>query len=121
MLVDSGASSCNDYNFGSVLTNLKAAGYRPEQVGAILLTHLHADHVCGISNNGVANFPNATIYISQPEMDFWMNPKSVESLPQQRRASFTNTVDKIKNAIAPYQSKNQLKPSKLATRFRVSM
>ena len=118
VLVDSGASSCNGPNFGSVLTNLKAAGYRPEQVGAILLTHLHADHVCGISNNGVANFPNATIYISQSEMDFWMNPKSVESLPQQRRASFTGTVDKIKDAIAPYQSKNQLKTFKVGDKIQ---
>ena len=117
VLVDSGASSCNGPNFGSVLTNLKAAGYRPEQVGAILLTHLHADHVCGISSSGVADFPNAAVYVSQSELDFWMNPKSVESLPQQRRASFTGTVDKIKNAITPYQNKNQLKTFKVGDKI----
>lgn len=61
VLVDSGAASCFGAHLGSMLSNLKASGYQPEQVDTILLTHLHPDHVCGISQNGVANFPNATV------------------------------------------------------------
>ena len=50
VLVDSGAASCFGTHLGSVLSNLKASGYKPEQVDTILLTHLHPDHVCGIAN-----------------------------------------------------------------------
>jgi glyoxylase-like metal-dependent hydrolase (beta-lactamase superfamily II) len=112
ILVDSGASSCNGANFGSIYSNLQASGQKPEQVNTVLLTHLHPDHVCGISKNGAANFPNANIYVSQAELDFWMNPKTIEKLPKAKQAGFLATVDKIKKAIAPYQAKNQLKTFK---------
>ncbi len=117
ILVDSGASSCNGPNFGSIYSNLQASGQKPEQVNTILLTHLHPDHVCGISNNGTANFPNATVYVSQAELDFWMNPKTVEKLPKAKQAGFLATVDKIKKAIAPYQAKNQLKTFKVGDKI----
>ncbi len=35
VLVDSGAASCFGAHLGSVLTNLKASGYQPEQVDTI--------------------------------------------------------------------------------------
>ena len=73
VLVDSGAASCFGAHLGSVLTNLKASGYQPEQVDTILLTHLHPDHVCGISKDGKANFPNATVYVSSDEADYWLD------------------------------------------------
>ncbi len=41
---------------------LAAAGYRPEQVGKILITHKHADHT-----GELRAFPNAIIYASREE------------------------------------------------------
>lgn len=113
VLVDSGAASCFGAHLGSVLTNLKASGYQPEQVDTILLTHLHPDHVCGISNNGVANFPNATVYVSDDEAKYWLDPKQVAKLPKEKQANYLGTVEKIKQAIAPYQAKQRFKTYKL--------
>ncbi len=113
VLVDSGAASCFGSHLGSVLTNLKASGYQPEQVDTILLTHLHPDHVCGISNNGVANFPNATVYVSDDEAKYWLDPKQAAKLPKDKQASYLGTVEKIKQAIAPYQAKNRFKTYQL--------
>jgi glyoxylase-like metal-dependent hydrolase (beta-lactamase superfamily II) len=113
VLVDSGAASCFGSHLGSVLTNLKASGYQPEQVDTILLTHLHPDHVCGISNNGVANFPNATVYVSDDEAKYWLDPKQAAKLPKEKQANYSGTVDKIKQAIAPYQAKQRFKTYKL--------
>ncbi|KXZ68863.1 putative quorum-quenching lactonase YtnP [Acinetobacter venetianus] len=113
ILVDSGAASCFGAHLGSVLTNLKASGYQPEQVDTILLTHLHPDHVCGISNNGVANFPNATVYVSDDEAKYWLDPKQVAKLPKEKQANYLGTVEKIKQAIAPYQAKQRFKTYKL--------
>ena len=43
---------------------LKAAGYAPEQVSKILITHKHADHT-----GELRHFPNAKIFISRIEAD----------------------------------------------------
>lgn len=113
ILVDSGAASCFGAHLGSVLSNLKASGYKPEQVDSILLTHLHPDHVCGISKDGKANFPNATVYVSQDEANYWLDPKQAEKIPQEKRAGYLSTVEKIKAALAPYQTKQQFKTFKI--------
>ncbi|WP_374666690.1 MBL fold metallo-hydrolase [Acinetobacter sp.] len=111
-LVDSGAASCFGAHLGSVLSNLKASGYKPEQVDTILLTHLHPDHVCGISKNGAANFPNATVYVSSDEANYWLNPKQAGKIAQDQRANYLGTVKHIKAALAPYQAKKQFKTFK---------
>ncbi|MBQ6758807.1 MAG: MBL fold metallo-hydrolase [Selenomonadaceae bacterium] len=49
----------NDY-----VEALKAAGYEPEQVSKILITHKHADHT-----GELRQFPNAKIFISRIEAD----------------------------------------------------
>lgn len=113
VLVDSGTADCFGAHLGSVMKNLKAAGYQPEQVDTILLTHLHPDHSCGVSKNGAANYPNATIYVSENEADYWLNPNQLKKIPKDKQETYTGTVPKIKAALAPYQTKKQFKTFKL--------
>lgn len=57
---------------GKMLANLKAAGIDPKDIDAIVATHAHCDHVWGImGDDGSRNFPNAQIYISQTDFDYW--------------------------------------------------
>lgn len=57
---------------GKLMTTLKAAGIDPASIDGILATHAHCDHVWGImGDDGKPNFPNAQIYISQADFDFW--------------------------------------------------
>src|SRR6202034_4043674 len=42
--IDTGAGELFGATSGMLITNLEAAGYRPEQIDTILLTHIHADH-----------------------------------------------------------------------------
>ena len=116
-LVDSGTTDCFGAHLGSVVKNLKASGYEPEQVNNILLTHLHPDHSCGISKNGVVNFPNATVYVSETEANYWLDPKQLKSIPKEKQASYTGTVEKIKAALAPYQAKKRFKTFKLGDKI----
>ena len=109
IMVDSGAASCFGTHLGSIYSNLKASGYQPEQVNDIFLTHLHPDHVCGISNNGVANYPKATLHISKTEYDYWLSPNTVKGLAKDQQAGFLATVEKIKAALAPYEKAKKLK------------
>ncbi|WP_296281083.1 MBL fold metallo-hydrolase [uncultured Acinetobacter sp.] len=117
VLVDSGTADCFGAHLGSVMKNLKAAGYQPEQVDTILLTHLHPDHSCGVSKNGIANYPNATIYVSENEADYWLDPKQLQKISKDKQANYTGTVAKIKAALAPYQAKQQFKTFKLGDKI----
>jgi glyoxylase-like metal-dependent hydrolase (beta-lactamase superfamily II) len=56
---------------GAIFDSLRTLGVAPEQVDAVLLTHLHGDHTGGLQQNGKARFPNATVYLAEQERDYW--------------------------------------------------
>jgi SagB-type dehydrogenase family enzyme len=58
---------------GDLLKNLESLHVKPEQINVILLTHMHGDHIGGLLADDKKVFPNADLYIAQPEYDYWMN------------------------------------------------
>ncbi|MDR1919166.1 MAG: MBL fold metallo-hydrolase [Tannerellaceae bacterium] len=71
-----------DAGYGrNLFSNLQAIGITPEQVDAVLLTHMHGDHIGGMLREGKPSFPHAEVYLAQPEHDYWAN----ESRGQQAR------------------------------------
>lgn len=89
VLVDSGAGQCFGETAGHLPDNLKAAGYKPEQVDTILLTHLHLDHVCGLVDaQHKPVFPNAQVYASKAEADYWLGPTAMAEAPAASREYF---------------------------------
>ncbi len=57
---------------GKLMPSLAAAGIDPGTITAIVCTHGHCDHVWGImSDAGERIFPNAQIWISEADFDFW--------------------------------------------------
>lgn len=68
VLVDAGYGSGR----GSMEKELKCAGFAPEKISAVLLTHMHGDHIGGlIDSEGKAFFPAARLYVSVPELEYW--------------------------------------------------
>jgi len=74
VLVDTGTAGLFGPTAGRVVANLKAAGYTPEQVDEIVITHMHGDHIGGASST---TFPNATLRIDKRDSDFWLTPEQV--------------------------------------------
>lgn len=75
VLVDTGAGQFFGPGYGGkLLSSLAAAGYQPQQINDILITHIHTDHSGGLVNDNHLVFPNATIHVGKADVDFFLNP-----------------------------------------------
>lgn len=68
---------------------LKSLGMEPADVRYLYLTHMHGDHIGGmLTAEGEVVFPNAEVYVSKPEHDYWMtassNPRAAKTLEAYR-------------------------------------
>lgn len=99
ILIDGGAGIFFGESMGKNAENLRAAGFNPESIKIILLTHMHPDHVSGLLTGAQKTFPNATVYVSKREFLFWTDPAGFEASDDEMRAIFIE-VDK---AIKPYR------------------
>jgi glyoxylase-like metal-dependent hydrolase (beta-lactamase superfamily II) len=81
VMIDSGAGTLFGPTLGKLVTSLKAAGYKPEQIDEIYITHMHADHVGGLSAKDRPVFPNATIRAGKGEGEFWLSQANMEKMP----------------------------------------
>lgn len=59
---------------GRLIANLRAAGYQPEQVDEICITHFGPDHVGGLIIGAERAFPNAILHVPKGEMDLILQP-----------------------------------------------
>jgi glyoxylase-like metal-dependent hydrolase (beta-lactamase superfamily II) len=82
VLIDTGCGHFRrDKGAGFLRERLALAGYAPEDVDIVVLTHVHPDHIGGLLEDGVLAYPNAELMIGRREFDAWM---SGERIPPQR-------------------------------------
>lgn len=98
ILVDTGAGHFFGPTAGHLLDNLRAAGYHPRDIDAVLLTHIHGDHSNGLTRHGKAVFPNATVYVNRNEAGFWLDADNAARVKPMFRDSFAHA----KKELAPY-------------------
>jgi glyoxylase-like metal-dependent hydrolase (beta-lactamase superfamily II) len=88
VLVDTGAGGLFGPTLGNLQANLKAAGYQPDQVDDVLVTHMHGDHVGGLVLDGKLAFPNATIHAGKEDADFWLNKANLDKASAEMKGFF---------------------------------
>lgn len=106
VLVDAGAGSLFGPTLGKLVANLQAAGYSPEQVDEVYITHMHPDHVGGLAADGKAVFPNAVVRADQADADFWLSAANLESAAKESKGFFQGAQASLK----PYVDAGRFKP-----------
>jgi len=106
VLIDTGTGGLSGPTAGTLLANLQSAGYKPEQIDEILITHMHGDHVGGLSHDGVAMFPNAQLHAGKGDADYWLNPTSMDKASEGAKGGFKTAM----NSVGPYVNAHRFQP-----------
>jgi glyoxylase-like metal-dependent hydrolase (beta-lactamase superfamily II) len=87
------------------LAAMTAAGFTPDQVDVVVLTHMHGDHIGGLMQAGKIAFPNATVHADKHDADFWLSAESLEKAPKEMKMYFQGA----QMSLNPYVSAGKFK------------
>jgi glyoxylase-like metal-dependent hydrolase (beta-lactamase superfamily II) len=90
VMFDSGNGAGRRPTAGKLAAQLGGAGFKPEQVDIVVITHCHPDHIGGIMENGKPLFPNARYVIGETEYKFWSSPDRLSG-PTEAAAKLTQS------------------------------
>lgn len=105
VLIDTGTGALGGPTLGGIVNNLKAAGYQPEQVDEIYITHMHFDHVGGLMSGDTMAFPNAIVRADQHDADFWLSQANLDKAPEAMKFFFKGA----QSSLNPYVAANKFK------------
>jgi glyoxylase-like metal-dependent hydrolase (beta-lactamase superfamily II) len=89
LLIDSGTADLFGPTLGRVPAALAALGVAPEDVEAVLLTHMHIDHLGGLlAADGAPAFPNATVHVNETDLAFWAGDEAAAKAPENFKPFF---------------------------------
>jgi glyoxylase-like metal-dependent hydrolase (beta-lactamase superfamily II) len=62
---------------GNLVARLGQAGYKPEDIDVVVITHGHPDHIGGLTKGGQPVFPKARYVFGAADFDFWKKGENV--------------------------------------------
>lgn len=94
ILVDSGPAGLIPGSTGRLPAALAAVGVDPADIDAIVVTHMHFDHISGLVASDRRVFPNATVHIDRRDVDYFTDPAVRTTAPDLLESSFA-AADKV--------------------------
>ena len=88
ILIDTGAAGLFGPTLGKLAAALTTAGYQPEQVDEIYITHMHPDHVGGLMAGDKLAFPNAVVRAEKRDADFWLSQANLDKASTESKGFF---------------------------------
>ena len=89
VLIDAGTGGMAAPTAGTWMANFRAAGFAPEQVDTVIVSHFHGDHIQGLRDKeGKAVFPNAALLVPEVEWAFWMDDGQMSRAPEGMKGGF---------------------------------
>ena len=83
ILIDAGSADALGPTAGHLEAPLRAAGVTPEQIDAILITHMHPDHIKGVlTPEGAKAYANAELILPETEHAFWFDDANLNAAPE---------------------------------------
>ncbi|ASS54020.1 MBL fold metallo-hydrolase [Rhizobium leguminosarum] len=87
ILIDAGAAGSIGQT-GQLPQALAALGLKPDKIDAVIVTHMHQDHMGGLVLGGKNNYPGAELYIDRRDITHWTDPAKRSGAPEYLQTSF---------------------------------
>ena len=95
ILIDTGPAGSLGQT-GQLPRALSALDLRPEQIDAVIVTHMHQDHLGGLVAGGRQNFPNAEVYVDRRDIAHWTDPAKQAGAPDYLQNSFRLSAELVR-------------------------
>ena len=90
------------------------AGYAPEDIDVVFITHVHPDHIGGIWEGDDLAFPNAQLMIGRREFEAWEDGAEIPPERAQNRDMFLKVVAPLKDRFRFLEDGDALAPGVVA-------
>jgi glyoxylase-like metal-dependent hydrolase (beta-lactamase superfamily II) len=95
ILIDTGPAGTLGQT-GRLPEALRALGVQPDSIGAIIVTHMHQDHMGGLVAGGRQNFPAAELYVDRRDVLHWTDPSKRAGAPAYLESSFKIAAEMVR-------------------------